>query len=78
MAYVAHIGDVSSPIAQTRSGVVAALRNTAHRFAKSVRDSRQRRAERAVARFLDGNRLTDSLDREISNRLLSGTWGDRI
>jgi hypothetical protein len=76
MAYVTDIREISSPAAQP--GFIATLRSTARRFSQTIRDSRQRRAERAVARFLDGNRLTDSLDREISNRLLSGTWGDRV
>ncbi len=42
-------------------------------------ESRQRQAEREIARFvaLRGGRMTDEFEREIARRLITSDWGPR-
>ncbi len=45
----------------------------------AMHESRQRQAEREIARLvaLRGGRMTDELEREIAHRLFTSDWGPR-
>jgi hypothetical protein len=49
------------------------------RFFGATWEWRQRQAERDIARYLtrSGGRLTDEMEREMTERLLKGNWNPR-
>ena len=49
------------------------------RMLNCVLESRQKQADRDIARFLarSGGRLTDEMEREMTQRLFSGNWNPR-
>jgi hypothetical protein len=49
------------------------------RIFDAIFESRQKQADRDIARFLarSGGRLTDDIEREITQRLLTGNWNPR-
>ena len=49
------------------------------RIFDAIFESRQKQADRDIARFLarSGGRLTDDIEREITQRLLTGNWSPR-
>ena len=79
MSYAAHRSDFGSLVSQAPSKGEA-LPKKAHilrRIFDAFMQSRQRDADRQIARFLaarSGGRLTDDLEREISHRLSTSTW----
>jgi hypothetical protein len=83
MTYAAHrrdfvpcFGDQAS---STRSDPVASKAGVLRRFFDAIIESRQKQADRDIARFLarSGGRLTDDIEREMTQRLLTGNWGAR-
>ena len=57
----------------------ASRRGLLRRFYDAVMDSRRRHAEREVVRFLGrtGGRLTDDIERQITERLWTSGWNRR-
>lgn len=60
-----------------------AARGTAHRgilrrIADAIFESRQRKAERDIAAYIahSGGRLTDSIERELMDRVSNATFGE--
>jgi hypothetical protein len=51
-------------------------RGLLRRLLDAVHESAERQAERDAARVLErsGGRLTDSIEREITDHLINGTW----
>jgi hypothetical protein len=49
------------------------------RIFDAIFESRQKQADRDIARFLarSGGRFTDDIEREITQRLLTGNWNPR-
>jgi hypothetical protein len=49
------------------------------RIFNSIFESRQSQAERDIARFItrSGGRLTDDIEREMTQRFLTGNWNPR-
>jgi hypothetical protein len=49
------------------------------RFYEAVMDSRRQHAERDIARLLgrSGGRLTDDIERQITERISTGDWSRR-
>ena len=79
MSYAAHHKDfgslVSNQVPRRRS--VAKKPGVLRRIFDAFMESRQRDVDRQVARFLaarSGGTLTDGLEREISQRLLTSNW----
>jgi hypothetical protein len=79
MAYTTHSGDFgscgdrTSPVA---NGVGARLARLARRLSGALAAERQGEVDRAVARVLarSGGRITDSIEREIMQSILSSDW----
>ena len=73
--FVPHFGDKAS----TRSNAVANKAGVLRRIFDAIFESRQKQADRDIARFLarSGGRLTDDIEREITQRLLTGNWNPR-
>jgi hypothetical protein len=80
MSCVAHHKDFDSLVAdQTQQQIepVAKKSSILRRIFDIFMESRQRDVDRQIARFLagrSGGTLTDSLEREISQRLLTSNW----
>jgi hypothetical protein len=51
-------------------------RGLLRRFYDAIVESREKQAERAIAAYLEstGGRFTDSIERRITERLVSGNW----
>jgi hypothetical protein len=82
MAYVATHRDLPSAIrAETpRAGADKVVKpGFWRRFYDALLDARQRQANRELSQFLvrSGGRLTDDIEREMSQRLLRGDWNLR-
>jgi hypothetical protein len=82
MTYAAHHGDFVPYVgakASTRSNAVANKAGILRRIFDAIFESRQKQADRDIARFLarSGGRFTDDIEREITQRLLMGNWNAR-
>jgi hypothetical protein len=55
---------------------VASRRGWLRRIYDAMFESRQKQAERAIAAYLGstGGRFTDSIERRVTERLISGKW----
>jgi hypothetical protein len=80
MSYAAHNKDFGSFVSHqaARKGEAAAKKpGILRRFFDALMESRQRDVDRQIARFVaarSGGTLTDGLEREISQRLLTSNW----
>ena len=79
MSYAAHHRDFGSYADQVPSKTATApkRRGIFRRILDVMREARQREADRQIARFLvarSARSLTDDLEREISQRLLTSNW----
>jgi hypothetical protein len=79
MTYAAHHRDFSSCFggkASARSNAVANKAGILRRIFDAIFESRQKQVDRDIARFLarSGGRLTDDIEREMTQRLLTGNW----
>jgi hypothetical protein len=73
--FVPYFGDEVS----TRSNAVANKTGVLRRVFEAIFELRQKQIDRAIAHFLvrSGGRLTDDIEREITQRLLTGNWNAR-
>lgn len=80
MTYAAHHRDFV-PYFPTFTGgnAVTNKAGVLRRIFDAIFESRQKQAGRDIARFLarSGGRLTDDIEREITQRLLTGNWNPR-
>ena len=80
MSYAAHHKDFGSLLPNqvpAKAAAVAKKPGVLRRIFDAFMQTRQRDVDRQVARFLaarSGGTLTDSLEREISQRLLTSNW----
>jgi hypothetical protein len=79
MTYAAHHRDFvpySGEKASTRSNAVAIKVAALRRNFEAIFGSRQKQADQDIARFLarSGGHLTDNVEREMTQRLLTGNW----
>ncbi len=83
MTYAAHHRDFvpyfRDQASTTRSNAVANKAGVLRRIFDAIIESRQKQADRDIARFLarSGGRLTDDIEREMTQRLLTGNWNAR-
>ena len=80
MAYVARPSDFQTDISPYRAPAkTAGRRGFLRRLYDTMMESRQRRANRDIAAYLAmrGHRLTDSIERELNDRLFNGGWHAR-
>ena len=78
MTYAAHHGEIlpsCDPKPAARPGR-ANRRGIWRRMFDAVHESRRRHADREIAAFIErsGGRLTDNIEFEISQRLMTGDW----
>jgi hypothetical protein len=59
-----------------RAGRAVRRRGLLRRIYDRVLESRERQAEREIAAYLEstGGRFTDSIERRLTDRLVSGNW----
>ena len=59
-----------------RRGVLALVGGALRRVLDAIYESRRLHAEREIARYLErtGGRFTDEIERQINNRLFTGSW----
>ena len=82
MSYAAHDRD---PIpyfdekASGRSNAAADKPGVLRRISNAIFESRQNQVDRDIARFVirSGGRLTDEIEREMTQRLFKGNWNPR-
>jgi hypothetical protein len=83
MAYAAHHRDFvphfRDQASATGSNAVARKAGLLRRIFDAIVEQRQKQADRDIARFLarSGGRLTDDMEREMTQRLLTGDWSAR-
>ena len=83
MAYAAHHRDLvpyfCDKASATKSNAEANKAGVLRRIFDAIFESRQKLAERDIARFLarSGGRLTDDIEREMTQRLLTSNWNAR-
>jgi hypothetical protein len=80
MAYVARPSDFQTSASLYRAPAKPQGRHgLLRRLYDAIMDIRQRRANRDIEAFLArrGNRLTDSIERELGERLFNGGWNAR-
>jgi hypothetical protein len=82
MTYAAHHRDFGACFgdqASTRSNAGANKAGVLRRIFDAIFESRHKQADRDIARFLarSGGRLTDEIEREMTQRLLTGNWNAR-
>ena len=80
MAYATHGGNFglcSHRTAPVAKGVGAELKRLARRLTDALEALRRRDVDRDIARLLaqSGGRLTDSLEREIMQKVFASDWG---
>ena len=70
--FVPYFGDKAS----TRSNAVANKAGVLRRVFDAIFESRQKQADRDIARYLarSGGRFTDDIERKMTQRLLTGNW----
>ncbi|HEX4554747.1 MAG TPA: hypothetical protein VH249_12215 [Xanthobacteraceae bacterium] len=78
MTYAAHHGEIlpsCNPKPAARSGG-AKRRGIWRRMFDAVYESRRRHADREIAAFIErsGGRMTDNIEFQISQRLMTGDW----
>jgi len=83
MSYLAHRKDFNPYVHVTpepKKNEPAAKPGLLRRIFDALVHSRQRQAEREIARHLarSGGRLTDSLEREMMQNLTRSNWGMRL
>ena len=66
-------GDFAAPVA---NGVGAKLKRLARRLSVALKAQRRSQVEREIVRLLaqSGGRLTDSLEREIMQKVFASDW----
>ena len=80
MAYAAHHRDLvpyfRDKASATKSHAGANKAGVLRRIFDAISEPRQKQADRDIARFLarSGGRLTDDMEREMTQRLLTGNW----
>jgi hypothetical protein len=76
MASATHSGDFGPYGERAANGVGAKLKRVAHRLTDALEAQRRRDADREIARLLaqSGGRLTDSLEREIMQKVFASDW----
>jgi hypothetical protein len=74
--FVPYFGDKAS----TRRNVVANKPGRLRRIFDAIFESRQKQADRDIARFLDrsGGCFTDDIEREMTQRLLTSNWNSNL
>jgi len=82
MANAAHHRDFApcfSDEALTRSNAVASKVGVLRRIFDAIFESRQKQVDRDATRLLarSGGRLTDDIERQMTQRLLTGNWNTR-
>jgi hypothetical protein len=84
MAYAAHHTDFAAcaggkPAGTGRSPAAANGAGVLRRLFDAVVEARQKRADREIAGFIArrGGRITDDLEREMTQRLLTSNWSAR-
>jgi hypothetical protein len=82
MTYAAHHRDFVPCFrdkASTAGNAVASQAGVLRRIFDAIFESRQKQADRDIAHFLagSGGRLTDDIEREMTQRLLTGNWNAR-
>jgi hypothetical protein len=82
MTYAAHRRDFVPYFpyhTSTGSNAVTNKAGVLRRIIDAIFESRQKQADRDIARFLarSGGRLTDDIECEITQRLLTGNWNPR-
>ena len=83
MSYAAHHRDFvpyfRDKATATGSNAVANKAGVLRRIFDAIVEQRQKQADRDIARFLarSGGRLTDDMEREMTQRLLTGNWNTR-
>ncbi len=82
MSYAAHDRDLTPCFGQkisTSDKDIASRPGVLRRVLNRMLDGRQRQADREIARFLNrsGGRLTDEMEREMTQRLFRGNWNPR-
>ena len=82
MNYAAHHRDFPyfrDKASTTRSNAVTNKAGILRRIFDAIIESRQKQADRDIARFLarSGGRLTDDMEREMTQRLSTGNWSAR-
>jgi hypothetical protein len=73
--FVPYFGDKAS----TRSNAVANKDGVLRRIFEAIFESRQKQIDRDITRYLARSvgRLTDEIEREMTQRLLAGNWNAR-
>ena len=80
MAYAAHHRDLvpyfCDKASATKSNAEANKAGVLRRIFDAISEPRQKQADRDIARLLarSGGRLTDDMEREMTQRLLTGNW----
>jgi hypothetical protein len=79
MAYAMHGGDfglTGGGVAPVANGVGVKLKRLARRLTDALATQRQREVDREIAHLLaqSGGRLTDSLEREIMQKVFASDW----
>ncbi len=79
MAYATHRGDCglcSGRTAPVANGVGAKLKRLVRRLTDGLAAQRQREVYREIGRLLarSGGRITDSMEREIMQKVLASDW----
>jgi hypothetical protein len=69
----------ASPSANAQKRTTEGRQGVLRRLYEAIMDNRQRRTHRDVEAFLArrGNRLTDSIERDLSEHLFNGGWNSR-
>jgi hypothetical protein len=79
MAYATHSGDCSlcgEPTAPVENGVGAKLKRLARRVTGALEAQRRSEVDREIGRLLarSGGRITDSMEREIMQKVFASDW----
>jgi hypothetical protein len=82
MTYAAHHSHLAANFTHEASSPLkgfAKRPNVLWRIFDAIVESRQKSADREIARHLarSGGRITDNIEREITQGLLTGNWSDR-
>ena len=83
MTYAAHLRDFvpcfGDQASTTRRDAVASKAGILRRIFEAGVEWRQKQTDRDIVRFLarSGGRLTDDIERETTQRLLTGNWNAR-
>jgi hypothetical protein len=82
MAYVARLTDfhrLTAPVLRTSKADAARRPSFLARLFDAIFESRERQADREAEAYLarTGHRFTDSIERELNERLFNGGWNAR-